>query len=108
MGFVAISGATHDIALDGIYLTALSDKVQAQYIGWQGAFYNAAKLLSYGGLVYVAGMLKNSMGALNAWTIIMLIFAAIMIGASFYHMTSLPKEKKEPSVQVLQKRPTKN
>ena len=44
MGFVAISGATHDIALDGIYLTALSDKVQAQYIGWQGAFYNAAKL----------------------------------------------------------------
>ena len=94
MGFVAISGATHDIALDGIYLTALSDKVQAQYIGWQGAFYNAAKLLSYGGLVYVAGMLKNSMGALNAWTIIMLIFAAIMIAASFYHMTSLPKEKK--------------
>ncbi|EGJ70519.1 putative transmembrane protein [Bacteroides coprosuis DSM 18011] len=90
MGVIAISGATHDIALDGIYLSVLSPKVQAQYIGWQGAFYNMAKLLSFGGLVYVAGVLKNSLGALEAWTIIMGIFSAIMVCAALYHIKVLP------------------
>ena len=90
MGIIAISGATHDIALDGVYLSVLSPKVQAQYIGWQGAFYNLAKLLSFGGLVYVAGVLKNSLGALEAWTIIMGIFSLIMVCAALYHIKVLP------------------
>lgn len=90
MGIIAISGATHDIALDGIYLVELSPKQQAEYIGWQGAFYNLAKLLSYGGLVAVAGLLKRHYGALEAWTIIMGIFSAIMVCAALYHMRVLP------------------
>ncbi len=57
MGVIAFSGATNDIATDGIYLTALDDKTQATYIGWQGAFYNLAKVLINGGLVWLAGML---------------------------------------------------
>ena len=40
MGVIAFSGATHDIATDGIYLSALDKKTQSKYIGWQGAFYN--------------------------------------------------------------------
>ena len=38
MGVISICGATNDIATDGIYLTALDKKTQAEYIGWQGAF----------------------------------------------------------------------
>ena len=45
MGVISICGATNDIATDGIYLTALDKKTQAEYIGWQGAFYNRLKFL---------------------------------------------------------------
>ncbi len=90
MGIIAISGATHDIALDGIYLDVLSQKEQAKFIGWQGAFYNLAKLLSYGALVGLAGYLKRFYGALEAWTVIMGIFSAIMVCAAIYHMKALP------------------
>ena len=34
MGVIALSGATHDIATDGVYLTALDKKTQSTYIGW--------------------------------------------------------------------------
>ena len=45
---VAFSGATHDIAADGIYMSELSPAPHAKYIGWQGAFYNLAKLVNEG------------------------------------------------------------
>jgi PAT family beta-lactamase induction signal transducer AmpG len=54
---VAFSGATHDIAADGVYMSELSPASQAKYIGWQGAFYNLAKLVATGGLVWLAGWL---------------------------------------------------
>jgi len=46
MAIIAFSGATHDIATVGIYLNELSPEDQAKYVGWQGAFYNVAKILS--------------------------------------------------------------
>ena len=51
MAVVAFSGATHDIATDGVYITELSKDLQAKFIGWQGAFYNIAKVFAMGGLV---------------------------------------------------------
>ena len=59
MTVIAFSGATHDIALDGVYIHELSKTQQAQYIGWQGAFYNIAKVTAMGGLVYLAGALEG-------------------------------------------------
>ncbi len=56
---VAFSGATHDIAADGVYMSELSTEDQARYIGWQGAFYNLAKLVATGGLVWFAGWLSK-------------------------------------------------
>ena len=84
MGVIAFSGATHDIATDGIYLTALDKKTQAVYIGWQGAFYNMAKVLANGGLVWLAGYLIGHYKAENperapfyAWMIIMGLIGAL-------------------------------
>ena len=90
MGVVAFSGATHDIATDGVYMAELSDTMQARYIGWQGAFYNLAKILASGGLVYFAGYLKDTMGIASAWIVIMAIFAAIMACMGLYHIKVLP------------------
>lgn len=90
MGVVALSGATHDIAGDGVYLTELDPTQQAKYIGWQGAFYNLAKVLTTGGLVYLAGVLKDQLGIVHAWMIIMLMCAGIMILIGLYHIRILP------------------
>jgi len=90
MGVIALSGATHDIAGDGIYLTELNAVQQAKYIGWQGAFYNLAKILTNGGLVFLAGVLKTTIGITQAWMTIMLMCAAIMILIGLYHIRILP------------------
>lgn len=50
LGIIALSGATHDVATDGVYMKELSPEDQAKYIGWQGAFYNLAKIVATGGL----------------------------------------------------------
>ena len=36
LAVIAMSGATHDIALDGLYMAELSKQDQTKYIGWQG------------------------------------------------------------------------
>lgn len=90
MGIIAISGATHDIAGDGVYLAELNTTQQAKYIGWQGAFYNLAKILTNGGLVYLAGYLKGNLGITRAWLAIMLICALIMLLTAFHHLRVLP------------------
>ena len=94
-----MSGATHDIALDGLYMAELSKQDQAKYIGWQGAFYNLAKLVATGLLVYLAGILIDHYktagvsaeeASLPAWTIIMIACGAILVILSLYHAKSLP------------------
>lgn len=97
---VALSGATHDIALDGLYMQELDKKTQAQYIGWQGAFYNLAKLFATGGLVWLAGKLITYMNEtqgmeplqanFSAWTCIMGIFAVVLLTLGIYHFFVLP------------------
>lgn len=98
MAVIAFSGATHDIATDGIYLTALDKKTQSTYIGWQGAFYNLAKVLANGGLVWLAGYLITHFKATNpesapfyAWMIIMGLIGALLIALSIYHFFVLPR-----------------
>ncbi len=90
MAIIAFSGATHDIATVGIYLNELSPEDQAKYVGWQGAFYNVAKILSGGALVFLAGELEKSLGVVNAWMIVMSIYGIIMVTLSIYHLRMLP------------------
>jgi PAT family beta-lactamase induction signal transducer AmpG len=90
LAIIAVSGATHDTAADGVYLNELTPKLQAKYVGWQGAFYNIAKVMSGGVLVYLAGELEKKMGIVNAWSIVMLMYGAIMIVLGIYNMRMLP------------------
>ncbi len=90
LAVVAFSGATHDIATDGVYLSVLSSQKQAEYIGWQGASYNIAKILTAGAFVYVAGLLEESLGVLHAWMVVMGTYGVIMFLLSLYHIRMLP------------------
>ena len=94
---LGISGSIQDIAGDGIYMQELSAKEQSIYAGWQGGFYNLAKILANGGLVFLAGRLSKSYGVLTGWMVVIGICALIMIALSLYHMTMLPKESKRVS-----------
>lgn len=90
LAVVALSGATHDIAADGVYMSSLSTDEQARWIGWQGAFYNIAKIVATGGLVYLAGTFIDMFGVVKAWMIIMLIIGLLMIALGCYHFFILP------------------
>ncbi|MEG1685413.1 MAG: MFS transporter [Bacteroides sp.] len=103
LAIIAFSGATHDIATDGVYMTELSKPDQAKYIGWQGAFYNIAKIVASGGFVYLAGWLVKYFGGIegasaevmytanvHAWMNVMFVMAATMILLGLYHMKMLP------------------
>ena len=91
MAIIAISASTHDTAADGIYLNELKPAEQAKYVGWQGAFYNVAKIVSGGLLVYLAGELENKYGVINAWATVMLSYSALMVLLGFYNMKVLPE-----------------
>ncbi len=101
LAIVAFSGATNDIATDGVYLDVLTPKLQAEYIGWQGASYNLAKLIAAGGLVYLAGTLEEKLGVVNAWISVMLAISAIMLLLGVYHIRMLPKGNTSVEVKSL-------
>ena len=106
LAVIAFSGATHDIACDGVYMSELTPSEQAKYIGWQGAFYNIAKIVATGGLVYLAGYAIERYGGIGnadqatmltanqkAWMLIMAILCATMVLLGIYHIFMLPKGK---------------
>ena len=102
LAVIAFSGATHDIACDGVYMSELSTSDQAKYIGWQGAFYNIAKIVATGGLVYLAGYLIEMYSACatdgvavlaanrKSWMIILAAMCVVMVVLGIYHMFMLP------------------
>ncbi|WP_332854657.1 MFS transporter [Duganella sp. S19_KUP01_CR8] len=94
---VAISSATHDIACDGLYITSLDEKGQAQYAGWTGTFFNAAKFFTSGALLLLAGHFEKTLGVVPAWTICFCILGAMMIALGLYNGWALPLAKNEVS-----------
>lgn len=117
LAVIAFSGATHDVAADGVYMASLSKDDQARYIGWQGAFYNIAKIAATGGLVYLAGMLidyytgdltglsataaaaAKHNGTVVAWTIIMAVIGVIMVMLGLYNAKFVPSGKAKDAAE---------
>lgn len=87
---LAYASATHDIACDGLYMASLSDKQQAAYAGWQGAFFNASKFLTLGGLLVLAGQLETRFGVFNAWSAIFVLLAVLLAALASYNAWALP------------------
>ena len=87
---LAYSSATHDIACDGLYMASLNDKQQAAYAGWQGAFFNASKFLTLGGLLVLAGNLETRFGVFNAWSAIFVLLAVVLAALASYNAWALP------------------
>ena len=113
LAVIALSGATHDVAADGVYMATLSKEDQARYIGWQGAFYNIAKIAATGGLVMLAGVLikhftgdvstldtaaaavAKRQGTVMAWTVIMAVIGLIMVLLGLYNAKFVPADHRD-------------
>ena len=93
MAVMALSGSVHDIAGDGIYMEALTPTLQSKFVGWQGAFYNIAKVLAKGGLVYLVGYLTTTIGIIRSWQSMVLVAGGLMLLLGLWHMAVLPSSE---------------
>jgi PAT family beta-lactamase induction signal transducer AmpG len=89
---MAVASATHDIALDGLYLLALTKSQQAGFVGVQSACFRAGRLLCTGGLVFLAGVLQQTGASIvGSWTIVIVVVLGLYGSGSLYARLFLPR-----------------
>ena len=89
---MAFSSATHDIAADGFYMLALSERQQAAFVGVRSTFYRLAMIAGQGGLVVLAGTLRDASGSFTqAWAVVFFVLGAMFIAAALLHRVVLPR-----------------
>jgi PAT family beta-lactamase induction signal transducer AmpG len=59
---LAFSSATHDIAADGFYMLATTEKEQAFFVGIRSTFYRISMISGQGLLVILAGVIQSHTG----------------------------------------------
>lgn len=89
---MAFFSATHDIAADGFYMLALSEKQQADFVGIRSTFYKVATVLGQGGLTLLAGWLETrGMQPSGAWAIVFYCLTALFFSIWLWHTQTLPR-----------------
>lgn len=88
----AFASSTQDICGDGIYLTALSKKSQANSAGFQSMFWNLGKVLATG--VLISGMewlaTAEQWSATKMWMAVWITAAVVMVLSAAWHIWALP------------------
>ena len=93
---MAFSSATHDIAADGFYMLALSEKEQSFFVGIRSTFYRIAMITGQGLLVILAGYFEANPWTetenpiASAWMITFFVLAAFFLIVFVYHRFILP------------------
>jgi PAT family beta-lactamase induction signal transducer AmpG len=89
---LAFSSATHDIAADGFYILATTEREQSFFNGIRSTFYRVATILAQGALVIFAGELQKRTGSfITAWSIAVALVAGTIFALGIYHRAVLPK-----------------
>lgn len=88
----SFASSTQDICGDGIYLTALDKKTQANLAGVQGMFWNLGKVLATG--ILISGMEKladaHGWSTQKMWSGVWIVTAVAMALFAVYHLFLLP------------------
>jgi PAT family beta-lactamase induction signal transducer AmpG len=88
----AFSSATHDVAADGFYMLALSERQQSFFVGIRSTFYRIANITGQGLLVMFAGALQERTGNPRlGWMWALGALAVLLILAGLYHARILPR-----------------
>lgn len=92
----AFASATHDIAADGFYMLALTQKNQAAFVGIRSTFYRLSSIFGQGVLVYIAGLIETNTGNIPmSWQITLLVTAVLFCGVTLYHTFFIPHPEVE-------------
>ena len=88
----SFASSTQDICGDGIYLTSLDKKTQANLAGVQGMFWNLGKVLATGVLISGMETLANARGwsTQQMWSAVWIVTAVVMVLFAVYHLFLLP------------------
>jgi len=92
---VSVLAATHDIAVDGFYLSALDKRRQAALSGLRVAAYRGAMLVGNGLLVKLAGRVS--------WLACFVVAGVMMLLLALFHAVMLPAPASPPA-EVAQKK----
>lgn len=90
-GFGAIVSATHDIAVDGFYMTALDEAEQKKYIGFRVLAYRLAMMFGTGVIVSIGTMYSWRCGYGVALLIFLLLY--LLHKKMLPHVVSAQKNK---------------
>jgi PAT family beta-lactamase induction signal transducer AmpG len=89
---MAFDSATHDIAADGFYMLATTERQQAFFVGVRSLFYRIATIAGQGALVVLAGTLQTRTGNPRlAWSIALGSLAALFLCFGLWHRFVLPR-----------------
>jgi PAT family beta-lactamase induction signal transducer AmpG len=89
---LAFSSATHDIAADGFYMLAMTEREQAFFSGIRSTFYRVAMICAQGGLVSLAGKFYQRTGDYStAWLMAFVFVAGFFLCLGIYHCFILPQ-----------------
>ena len=92
----AFASATHDIAADGFYMLALTQKNQAAFVGIRSTFYRLSSIFGQGVLVYIAGLIETNTGNIPmSWQITLLVWGVLFCGVTLYHTFFIPRPEVE-------------
>ena len=96
----AFASATHDIAADGFYMIALTQKSQAAFVGIRSTFYRLSSIFGQGVLVYIAGVVETKTGNIPlSWQITLLVTAVLFAAVTLYHTFFIPRPENEAPVE---------
>ena len=94
----AFASATHDISADGYYMLALDERRQSAFVGIRNTFYRIAMVFGQGVLVVIAGLLEKRCGNVSrAWSLTLVVTAAILAAITVYHSFVLPRPQQDQS-----------
>jgi PAT family beta-lactamase induction signal transducer AmpG len=89
---LGFSSATHDIAADGFYMLALTEREQSFFSGIRNTFFRVAMICGQGLLVMLAGEIQARTGnTVLAWQTAFMVATGVFIVFSIYHRLILPR-----------------
>lgn len=100
----AFASATHDIAADGYYMLALSEKQQSAFVGIRSTFYKIAGIFCQSVLLIIVGLLQRHTSIGAAWTYALLLVSAIIALIALWHLFSMDYREERNSAVPLSPR----
>jgi MFS transporter, PAT family, beta-lactamase induction signal transducer AmpG len=94
---MAFCAATHDVALDGLYLMSLSQKRQAAFVGVISTSFRLGRLFCTGVVVAAAGFMQSAgWGGSAAWAAVLGATAVLYGSGLAWNLFALPRTADSP------------